>query len=413
MLDTMNVLVNKLSLQISRAAEGDMSILDSVRHLLHEQICDGFEICIPWQTFTRGGKFRSQDNMINAQIASVTSESRVLWALKLQMRDAALAKRLWTYHLGIRVFDQDSLYLCYARCCYDHLAGSVYSSRTFPLSADPLPEPLLFSPDLRCMCGKTVFPVEPLELRCDTVSDFLECFGDPQRTHPLLLITCADAVSPAQAAELLLGNAIVYWCTDAAAVMHLNSILPEALYTPWDSVRAFLPVGGEQPYHPCWLYEDIHRMGREEFLRGLRQAYCATMRSLERKNFLTIEDVFRYQDQLHISELSRQLDRQKSESIRLLAQNADLSAAISDLQSRLQTLEQSAGTRQLQEFESLLNECMAETDALKKGISSLCERLYCTLGAGFHPDESEQAAPLQELAQAIYAALACAASRKG
>lgn len=210
MLDTMNVLVNKLSLQISRAAEGDMSILDSVRHLLHEQICDGFEICIPWQTFTRGGKFRSQDNMINAQIASVTSESRVLWALKLQMRDAALAKRLWTYHLGIRVFDQDSLYLCYARCCYDHLAGSIYSSRTFPLSADPLPEPLLFSPDLRCMCGKTVFPVEPLELRCDTVSDFLECFGDPQRTHPLLLITCADAVSPAQAAELLLGNAIVY-----------------------------------------------------------------------------------------------------------------------------------------------------------------------------------------------------------
>lgn len=54
-----------------------------------------------------------------------------------------------------------------------------------------------------------------------------------------------------------------------------------------------------------------------------------------------------------------------------------------------------------------------ETDALKKGISSLCERLYCTLGAGFHPDESEQVAPLQELAQAIYAALACAASRKG
>lgn len=86
---------------------------------------------------------------------------------------------------------------------------------------------------------------------------------------------------------------------------------------------------------------------------------------------------------------------------------------LSDLQSRLQTLEQSAGARQLQEFESLLNECMAETDALKKGISSLCERLYCTLGAGFHPDESEQAAPLQELAQAIYAALACAASRKG
>ena len=86
---------------------------------------------------------------------------------------------------------------------------------------------------------------------------------------------------------------------------------------------------------------------------------------------------------------------------RLPAQNADLSAAISDLQSRLQTLEQNTGARQLQEFESLLNECMAETDALKKGISSLCERLCCTLGAGFHPDESEQAA------------LACAASRKG
>lgn len=58
MLDTMNVLVNKLSLQISRAAEGDMSILDSVRHLLHEQICDGL-------------KFASRGRLLPAEASSV------------------------------------------------------------------------------------------------------------------------------------------------------------------------------------------------------------------------------------------------------------------------------------------------------------------------------------------------------
>lgn len=154
-------------------------------------------------------------------------------------------------------------------------------------------------------------------------------------------------------------------------------------------------------------------MGKEEFLFGLQHAYCASMRSLERKNFLTVEDVYRYQDQLRITELSQKLDKQKAEFSKLLIQNGKNSKEISDLREQLQSLEHSIEAQQLKEYESLLNESMAETDALKKGVSSLCEKLYSTLGTGFKPDETEPVALLQELSQAIYTALACVSSRKG
>lgn len=414
MLDSMNVLSNKLSLQIIRSdnMESKESILDSVRQLLHEQICNNFHLFIPWDTFVRGGKFRSSDNMAGVQIASVSSESRTLWAAKIQERDQVLAKRLWNYHLGIRVFGSDRLFLCYAKCCYDHSAGSIHS-RTIPIMLDHLPAPLFFAPNIQCMSGKTPFSAKPLELRADTVADFIDCIQDQQRSHPVLLITCADAISPTEASDLLLGNAIVYWCTDAAIVMYLNSIFPEELFTPWDSVRSFLPLSGEKLYHPCWLFDEIHRMGKEEFLFGLQHAYCASMRSLERKNFLTVEDVYRYQDQLRITELSQKLDKQKAEFSKLLIQNGKNSKEISDLREQLQSLEHSIEAQQLKEYESLLNESMAETDALKKGVSSLCEKLYSTLGTGFKPDETEPVALLQELSQAIYTALACVSSRKG
>ena len=94
MLDSMNFLTNKLSLQIIRPdnMESKESILDSVRQLLHEQICNNFHLFIPWDTFVRGGKFRSSDNMAGVQIASVSSESRTLWAAKIQECDQILDK---------------------------------------------------------------------------------------------------------------------------------------------------------------------------------------------------------------------------------------------------------------------------------------------------------------------------------
>ena len=408
MLDSMNLLVNKLSLRICRSEhpEHQTAIFDTVKYVLCKQICESFSMPIDWNSFNRGGKFRSSDGYASAQIASLTSEIRKLWAIKILARDTEVARRQWIFHFGIRVFDDNHLYLCYAKCCYDHTAGSVQNPRAVPLTLDRLPDPLFFNDDIQCMCGETPLPIEPVELENEALPEFVDLLMDPQRACPILLISCIDALAPEEAADVLLDNAAVYWCTDAAVMMRLNALLPEELSTPWDSVRAFLPMGATKSYHPCWAYEDIRRIGEEHFLRGLRQAYCASMRSQERRDFITVDDVCRYRDQVHIHDLSNQLEKQKAASSRLLSQAEKQNVEVANLRGQLQALRQSTDAKLLKEYESLLNETMAEADTLKKAISTLSERLYSTLGAGFTPDEAEPVALIQELSQAIYAVLA-------
>ena len=415
MFDSTNLLVNKLILRIRRGEHSECreTVFDTVKHILHQQINESFSLPIEWVAFNRGGKFRSPDGLVNAQIASLTSSPRTLWAVKISARDTENSRRQWIVHFGIRVFDADQLSLCYAQCCYDHTAGSIQNPRALPLTLDRLPGPLLFSDNIQCMCGDSHLPLEPGELTQETLPKFVELLMDNQRPYPIILVTCVDALAPEEAADVLLGNVIVYWCTDASIMMRLNAMLPEELYTPWDCVRAFLPMNVNKPYHPIWTYEEIRRMGEDEFLKGLRQAYCASMRSQERRDFLTVEDVCRYRDQMRIYELEEQLEKQKKESSRLLSQSERQNSDIMKLREQLQSLKQSADAKTLNEYESLLNETMAEADALKRGISALSERLYSTLGTGFTPEGTEPVASIQELSHAIYVALTNAGSRKG
>lgn len=414
MLDTTNFLIHKLSLQIFRPMqfEDNTTVFDAVKYILLERICETFHLQIEWDTFSRGGKFRSASGAANIQIASLSSDIRTLWAIRIQVRDANMVKRQWSYQIGIRVFDGEHLQLCYAKCCYDHTAGSIQTPRPIPMVLDRFPDPLFFNEDIQCMCGEHPLPVEPVELCDSTVSDFVALLQDPQRPYPILLITCADVLAPEEAADVMLGNAVVYWCANASVMMRLNTLLPEDLSTPWDSVRVFLPVNSDHPYHPYWFYDDIRRMGENAFLSGLHQAYCASMRSQERRDFLTIEDVYRYRDHMHITELTSQIEKQKAESSRLSSLSEKQYAEIAGLREQLQALQKSTSTVQLSEYESLLNETMAESDALKKGIASLSERLYSSLGTGFTPDEAEKIEVLQELSQAIYASIACAGSKR-
>ena len=135
MLDTTNFLIHKLSLQIFRPMqfEDNTTVFDAVKYILLERICETFHLQIEWDTFSRGGKFRSASGAANIQIASLSSDIRTLWAIRIQVRDANMVKRQWSYQIGIRVFDGEHLQLCYAKCCYDHTAGSIQTPRPIPM----------------------------------------------------------------------------------------------------------------------------------------------------------------------------------------------------------------------------------------------------------------------------------------
>ena len=80
----------------------------------------------------------------------------------------------------------------------------------------------------------------------------------------------------------------MYWTADPGIVERLNAILPDEFHTPWDSVRMLLPINQTQTYHPVYPYELISQMGYD--------AFCSSLRSEERRSFITVEDIAKIRD---------------------------------------------------------------------------------------------------------------------
>lgn len=407
MLDITNVLVHKLTLPVTLSPNLNQTrnASEIVKDILHSRLESTLGLHIPRVCFGMGGKFSSEDNTVNLQAASLQAGETGIWAMRLQQKDPKIIRRRWVYHASMRIVSSEHLTLYYAKCCYDHTAGSVLPPREIPLELDQLLDPLFFSNEIRCMCGSFPFPCESQELSYTSLAEFIHLLEDEDRTCPLLLISCPDVLAPEVTADILLGNAVVYWCADEEVFSRFNELVSDNLQTPWDSVRSFLPLGKSESYHPCWMYEDIQRMGVDAFLRGLYQAYCTSMRSEEKRGFLTIEDVYLHRDQAQIATQIEQLESQKAEIKRLSTQ-------LQSLQKQHEESGNQANPTLIGEYESLLGDVMAEVDALKSGISALSTRLYSNMGIGFKPDESESIPLLQELSHAIYSALAYANSRK-
>ena len=227
-----------------------------------------------------------------------------------------------------------------------------------------------------------------------------------------MLITCADVVTPETMIDMALGNLVVYCCSDSRFVMQLNKSLQRDMYTPWDSVHIFLPVTDGTPYHPCYTYDEIRRMGIDSFFAGIRQAYCANMHSEERRAFLTVEEVNTIRNREYIHQLEA-LSEDQAKDIKESNRQVELTMAeLLEIREMLAKNDSQRVVAELREYETLLAESMGEVDSLKRGIASLSTRLYSTMGKGFRPDEREPVALLQELSNAIYAALSCASERK-
>ena len=175
-------------------------------------------------------------------------------------------------------------------------------------------------------------------------------------------------------------------------------------------MHIFVPLRGERQFHPVYLYEDIRRMEENNFIYGLYQAFCQSLRSEDKRNFLTIWDVQKTRDKTLIDKLIAQSETHVRESKELKEKIKCLEDKVASLTEETQRLYSQKA--EVAEYESLLNDIMTETDALKNGISALSTQLYSTMGIGFQPDKTEKIAQQQELADAIYACLACVRSKK-
>lgn len=411
MLEISQNLIHKLTAHIVRRpdSETDMTVIELIKGILCDQMSSMFGVSSPWPVFSKGGSISDKDNLVNGKVASISIENGAsMWALTAKVKDPSYNRRRWIYYIGLREQDDSSVQLYYAKCYYDHLAGSVSSPKPIEQIRDPFPDPLFFNDHIQCMCGKYPLPLEACVLSHTTLPRFINYLQDDTRKIPLILITCPWILSPEILQDRMIGNAIIFWCEDSSVAMRLNSILPKNMYTPWESVRVFVPLAGDNVFHPLYTYEDIRTVGNQIFAAGLVQAFCQSFRSEDVRGFVTIDDISRVRDKQYIELLLSQAKEKSAENQSLKQQCDKLRAANAETAEKLAALEERPD---LDEYETLLNDLMRETDALRKGISSLSVRLYSCNGSSFQPDGHEPIALLQELAHAIQTYLSCAGRR--
>ena len=411
MLEISRNLVHKLIIRIDRrpASDTDISLMDLVKGVLCDQLHSHFRISASWPVFQRGGAVSSEDHNTNGRTASVQMEDgTMLWALFIAAKDETFSRRRWFYHVGLRSSEDSSAWLYYAKCRYDHTAGSISLPGPMPDPRDPFPDPLFFNDHFRCMCGKYLLPLEPSQLTHTTLPDFINYLQDETRTLPLILLCQPWKLSPEILQDRMLGSAIIYWCSDVSVAMRLNSILPRNMHTPWESVHVFVPVTSASAYHPLYTADDIRSFG-DSFSAGLIQAYCQSLRAEDMRNFVTVDDIVRIRDRLQISDLLKQLKLHAADNAALQSQCEELNRANVNMARQIDT----AGKRpDLDEYESLLNETMNELELLKNGMTDLTALLYAGNSNPFAADVSIDAPHLKELANALRTYLSCASRRK-
>ena len=413
MLETSNVLVNKLCMRIVRGDDtsGDLGVGDIVLGMLYKQIGQIFDIIFDWRTFLRGGSFITTDNRVKGNIQTAqTADERTLWAARLSVKDDSYQRRRWIYNMSIVQVTDDEIWFYYAKCFQDHMAGSLKPSREIPRSRDTVPIILFESPLIHCMTGQYSYPRAPIILDDDSIHDIINIILDSERPIPIMLITCPDVVSPETVFDLTIGNLIVACCDDSRLVMELNNMLPQSLYTQWDSIHILMPLSESRAFHPTYTYEDVRRMGIDSFMNGIRQAFCESLRSKEKHAFLTVEDVEKCRNRGRINQLVQTCEAQKAEMDemrkRLVRQEDEIITGRAHLE------EMKGQSKELEEYEEMLDESMKEISNLRNGISELTTRLYSSIGTGFRPNGEESIAILQELSHAIYVAFSCAADKK-
>ena len=101
-----------------------------------------------------------------------------------------------------------------------------------------------------------------------------------------------------------------------------------------------------------------------------------------------------------------QKDRMREMEERLAKQDEQIEGLLAQLQ------EVSSRSKEITEYEEMIDESMAECSDLKRGISDLTTQLYASLGDTFHPNEQEHLAILQELSHAIFVVTTCLAENK-
>lgn len=96
LLETNNILVNKLSLNIRTSPEARerRDISEVIKSMIYSRICDFLHTHIDWHSFIWGGAFSSDDGNVNGIAASAgRSDDPAVWAASVYHGDRYMSRR--------------------------------------------------------------------------------------------------------------------------------------------------------------------------------------------------------------------------------------------------------------------------------------------------------------------------------
>lgn len=119
MLETTNILVNKLTLRILRSEENtdSLEVSSLILNTVFRQICSCFDTMLEWRAFAKGGSYSNADNSLRGISAlTQTEDGTVYWASHFFVKDRHYSRRRWKYYWAIIQSSDNEAKLYYAKC---------------------------------------------------------------------------------------------------------------------------------------------------------------------------------------------------------------------------------------------------------------------------------------------------------
>ena len=415
MLDTAYKLTRKGIFLINPSKVGQsISLFQMLQGIIYDYIRTEFDCEPDWFRFCGYGQSESEDQRVKVQTAILhdgEGGATLEWALRIKVRDLIQRRRNWMIHISIRMESEEQATLYFAQLYYDHLVGCFSIVKAPVLGPTSLFFMLMQNPRITCKSGTFPLPAGAVPLDDTLIDDFLECVRDSKRQIPVLLITCADLLDPGEVAKQLAGNMIVCWLDDVNILRDINEALAPDVSIKWDSIQVLLPFSQEVNFHPAFLLSDISRMGGNQVVSLLHQAYCENFRADDRRAFVTVDSINQQRDRMAMSALQDRLSLLAAEVARYREQNTRLEAERDQLQKEYDFKVNRDLQAELTTYEVMLGESMAKMDTIKKEIASLTQRLYECMGKDFVAEKSSEAC-MSELQHSIFICFARLGARK-
>ena len=164
-------------------------------------------------------------------------------------------------------------------------------------------------------------------------------------------------------AKMLARNVIVCWLDEVLPEI-INQALSPQIHVQWHSIQVFMPFAGDAKFQFLFSISDISRMGEEQIVSMLHQAYCESLRAEDRCAFVSADSILLRCDREAMISLQDQLKSLMVDATSLKETNTRLGAKCGELQTKCDAMLHTGHQEEIATYEAMLGESMTRLNRL-------------------------------------------------